>query len=385
MSNGLGMTLGTFEATPEMRALIEQVLSTGRLSYGPLCRQFEAEFAAKHGARHGILSNSGTSSLQVALQALKELHGWRDGDEVLVPALTFVATINVVYHCRLTPVLVDVEPDYYAIDPSLIERHITPRTRAIMPVHPFGQPADMDTIMEIARDRKLRVVEDSCEAMLVKSGRGDRHVGAWGDVGCFSTYIAHFITGGVGGIGICHNPDLAAKMRSLVNHGIALAQLPNGQPYDPSFLARNFRFDTIGHSFRITELEAALLIPQLAQLHTMIGERQRVAQTIGDVLSPYRSHLQLPTVRHLGAHSFMVYPIVLRHRDKRTLMDALRANGIECRDMLPLTNQPCYDFDPAAYPVSNRINHHGLYIGCHQGITDGQIIHLQEVVDEWSR
>lgn len=375
----MSYSLGTFKATPEMRALIDQVLDTGRLSYGPLSRRFENEFAQIHGAGYGVLSNSGTSSLQVALQALKELHGWADGDEVIVPALTFVATINVVYHCRLTPVLVDVDPDYYAIDPILIEEAITPKTRCIIPVHPFGQPADMVAIMRIAERADLCVIEDSCEAMFVRSGKPPEFVGSWGDVGCFSTYVAHLITGGVGGIGITNNPDIAKKMRSLVNHGISLTELPTGEQYDPTFMARNFVFDSIGHSFRVTELEAALLLPQLACGFDIIARRQENASLILDALDKYRSHIELPKVRPHTEHAWMVFPIVLRRASKVGFMRHLRRNHIECRDMLPLTNQPCYRFHPALYPASERINEQGFYIGCHQGLTPNDIAHLENV------
>lgn len=374
-------TLGTFSTTPEMRKLVDQVLTSGRLSYGPLCKQFETEFAKAHGADFGILSNSGTSSLQVALQAMRELYNWQDGDEVIVPSITFVATVNVVYHCRLKPVLVDVDPLYYAIDPELIREAITERTRCIMPVHPFGQGADMPAIMDIAQWHGLKVIEDSCEAMFVKVG--DKHVGSWGHVGCFSTYVAHIITGGIGGIGITDDHELAAKMRSLVNHGINLDQLPNGQVYDPSFLARNFSFSSIGHSFRITELEAALLLPQLARGEDIVMARRAVANAITFKLFPYVNWLRLPGVREIGQHAFMVYPIVLLRDTKHNLMVHLRKSGIECRDMLPLTTQPCYDFNPTDYPVSDNINKCGLYIGCHQDIGREQIDHLEQVFYDW--
>lgn len=363
-------SLGTFKATPPMRKLINQVLDSGRLSYGPLSRQFETRFAQMHGCEYGVLSNSGTSSLQVALQALKELYGWRDGDEVIVPALTFVATVNVVYHCRLTPVLVDVEPDYYAINPEKIEAAITPRTRCIIPVHPFGQGADMQTI-DLILDRyrySIKCIEDSCEAMFVKTG--GRYVGSWGDVGCFSTYVAHLITGGVGGIGITHNPDLSRAMRSLVNHGIDLHQMPSGNDYEPSFLARDFVFRSVGHSFRITEMEAALLLPQLDSADEIIAKRQANAARISEILRPYEEHIQLPQVRPGSSHSWMVYPILMRHVTKEPIMNYLRSRRVEVRDALPLTTQPCYKFDPRLYPVADRINHSGLYIGTHQNLDD---------------
>ncbi len=123
--------LGTFNATPEMFALVNQVLRSGRISYGPMSQEFEQRLSAVHDCQYGVLSNSGTSSLLVALQTLKALHGWNKGDEVIVPALTFVASVNVILQARLKPVLVDIESDFYGIDPAQIEKAITPKTRAI--------------------------------------------------------------------------------------------------------------------------------------------------------------------------------------------------------------------------------------------------------------
>ncbi len=137
------------------------MLNSNRLSAGPVMAQFEHEVAALHGCAYGLMLNSGTSALQVALAALRERHGWQDGDEVLVPAVTFVATSNVVLYNGLKPVFCDVEPDYFCIDPARIEERITERTRAIMPVHIGGLPCDMDPILEVAERHGLRMVEDS--------------------------------------------------------------------------------------------------------------------------------------------------------------------------------------------------------------------------------
>lgn len=377
---GIKFSLGTFTATHEMRVLMDKVLDSGRLSYGPLCREFETRFAQMHSCAYGILSNSGTSSLQVSLQALKEIHGWKDGDEVLVPALTFVATVNVVYHCNLRPVLVDVD-SYYAMNPYLIERVITSRTRCIIPIHPFGQPADMKAIKEVADRYGLKIIEDSCEAMFVR--HDGRSVGSWGDTGCFSTYVAHLITGGVGGISTTSDPDLALHIRSLVNHGIDLAELPTGESYEPSFLGRNFTFSRVGHSYRITEMEAALLLPQLDTASTMLATRVHNAARLLNILSEYDGHVQLPKTRPNSGNSWMVYPIVMREDSKVPIMSFLRQHGIECRDMLPLTNQPCYRFKQFLYPVADFINKHGFYIGCHQQLTDGAFEHIARVFEMW--
>jgi len=161
--------VGTLNLDARARELVNEVLLNNRLSYGPMSRKLEADFAKVHGCRFAVLSNSGTSALQIALQTLKELHGWNDGDEVLVPAVTFVATANIVLHNNLTPVFVDVESDMYGIDPDLMERAITPKTRAVIPVHLFGMPCDMERIQEIARAHDLKIVEDSAETMFALS------------------------------------------------------------------------------------------------------------------------------------------------------------------------------------------------------------------------
>lgn len=188
---------GTFKTTEYMRNLVNQVLDSGRISYGPLSLAFEKRFAALHQCAYAILSNSGTSSLHVALQALKEIHNWGWG-QVIVPATTFVATPNIVTHNSMTPVFVDVDPVTYNLNPALLEAAITVDTRAIIPVHLFGQPANMTEIRAIADKHGLKIIEDSCETMFVK--HGNQVVGSWGDIGCFSTYVAHLVVTGVGGV-----------------------------------------------------------------------------------------------------------------------------------------------------------------------------------------
>lgn len=371
--------VGTFRTTPRMRALVNEVLDSGRISYGPMSRAFEQQFAAIHGSRFAVLSNSGTSSLHVALQALKEMHGWADGDEVIVPALTFVATVNVVIHNGLTPVLVDVEPDYYGIDVTRIEAAITPRTRAIIPVHLFGQPCDMRSIRTIADAHDLKIIEDSCECMFV--GHHGRSTGAWGDVGCFSTYVAHLLTTGVGGLATTNDPDLAAVMRSLVNHGrdgIYIAIDDDKGKTGAALkevISRRFRFERIGHSFRITELEAALGLAQLEDWQDMIAQRRWNAAALCASLLPFTDRIQLPRQRPHTGHAWMMLPLVLRHEAKDALCNHLEAHGIETREMLPLVAQPCYAgrWDPDAYPVARWIDRSGFYIASHQDLTPEQL------------
>ncbi len=365
------VTLGTYHTTPAIRAAVNAVLDSDRLSYGPVSREYERRFAAMHGCAYGVASNSGTSSLQIALQALKEMYLWQDGDEVIVPALTFVATVNAVLHNRLTPVLVDVNPLTFNIDTSEIEAAITKRTRCILPVHLFGLPADMAMIRGLAVLHNLRIVEDSCEAMLTQA-----HL--WSDVACFSTYAAHLLVTGVGGMATTNNPDLALVMRSLVNHGIDLDEMPTGEGYDPTWLARKFRFNRIGHSFRVTELEAAIGLAQLDDLPAMITKRRQNAEYLFDRLPD-----QVCTQWMNPDHSWMVFPLVLERGSKWPLMAHLQAAGIECREMMPLTCQPCYAFREIDYPVAKRINEGGCYVGIHQDLTIEHLNYMADVIAEY--
>lgn len=375
------ITLGAYHTTPAIRSAVNAVLDSGRLSYGPVTRHYEQRFADMHGCTYGVASNSGTSSLVVALQTLKELHHWQDDDEVIVPALTFVATINAILHNRLTPVLVDIEPITYNINPWRIEDAITRRSRCILPVHLFGQPANMKVISRIARLRNLQVIEDSCEAML--ACWEDRPVGAWGDIACFSTYTAHLLVTGIGGMATTNNPDYAKVMRSLVNHGIDLTELPNGEQYDPTFLARKFRFTRIGHSFRITEIEAAIGVAQLQDLPVAIARRRENAQYLNSRLAPLTSQLMLPHTHERATHSWMVYPIVLNEGSKWPLMRHLQQHGIECREMMPLTCQPCYRFREDDYPVAKWVNRCGVYLPVAQHLTKIELDYMVDALMEY--
>lgn len=370
-----------------MFRLVNAVLRSGRLSYGRYSKEFETRFASMHGCKYGVLSNSGTSSLLVALQTLKELHGWQDGDEVIVPALTFVATVNVVLQLGLKPVLVDVERDYYGVDCFGLDRATSDKTRCILPVHTFGQPCGMNEILSYARWLGVPIIQDSCEAMLVN--HLDEPIGYWGDITCFSTYIAHLLVTGVGGLSITSNSEYAQHMRSLVNHGIDLSELPTGADYDPTWLARKFNFTRIGHSFRVTELEAAIGLAQLDDLAEIIRKRQCNAAYLTNGLKPLEDRLQLPAIRPNTEHAFMMYPIVcLQEGVRDDLCRHLERAGIGTRLMLPLVGQPCYKglWNPADYPVAQWIDRNGLYIGCHQGMTQDDLdFVIQGVLDYYER
>lgn len=373
---------GTVTISPLARHFVNKVLDSGRLSYGPYSEQFEREFATLHGCQFGILSNSGTSSLLVALQALKELHGWQEGDEIIVPALTFVASVNVVLQNGLKPILVDCEPGYYGINPALIEQAITPKTRAIMPVHTFGQPCEM---LEIPTRSELLILADSCEAMFIN--HHEQPIGYWADITCFSTYAAHLLVTGVGGMAITDNPDYAKTMRSLVNHGMSYDDLSGGDNgFTPVKTRRDFVFDRVGHSFRITEFEAALGLAQLQDWRTIISKRQENAAYLTERLTPLEDRLQLPQQRPHTGHAFMMFPLVCRQPGNRDrLTRHLEQHGIETRRMLPLTCQPVYRqwCNEADYPVAKWINENGFYLGCHQNLTTDDLDYVVEKIGDF--
>jgi dTDP-4-amino-4,6-dideoxygalactose transaminase len=388
-----GRQLGVGDVTiGEME--IQNVLDTlrkGRLSYGHYTASFEREFAHDHDRKYAVFCNSGTSALQVALQALKERDEWADDDEVLVPAVTFIASSNVVLQNRLRPVFVDVDPVFFEIDPGQIEQHLTRKTRAIMPVHLFGQSCDMEPIQAVARERGLRIIEDSCEAMFVR--HKGRPVGSWGDVACFSTYVAHLIVTGVGGLALTDDPDLAILIRSLINHGrdgIYLSADAD-RTDDPrklwDIVDRRFSFVSVGHSYRATEMEAALGLAQLQRKEDLIATRQRNAAYLTDKLRRLEEYLQLPQIRPQTEHAFMMYPIVIRapRISRDDLVRFLEERGIETRYLMPLINQPIYrkifgDIE-SLYPVASAVTRRGFYVGCHQGLTIQDLDYIIETFE----
>ena len=372
---------------------VQDVLDSRRLTYGPYHRKFEARFSELHKCRYSIFCNSGTSALQVALHAIRELRDFEPGAEVLVPAITFVATANIVVQNGLTPIFVDVDPLYYCIDPNLIEKHITNRTRAIIPVHMFGQPADMDPIMDIARKRDLAVIEDSCECMFA-SYRG-ASVGSIGDAAAFSTYASHLLTTGVGGFVTTSDGDVAAISKSLMNHGRdgIYTNIDDDSTEDMgqlfNIVDRRFSFVRQGYSYRATEFEAAIGVAQLEDYEEMVRSRRERADWFADGLGDLGDRLQLPAVREGSEHNFMMYPLVVRDEtiERDDLVHFLEEHGIETRRMMPLIDQPVYVdmFGPMEhrYPVASWINRCGFYVACHPGLDRADVDHICEWVHQY--
>jgi perosamine synthetase len=325
------ITKALFEA--DDLAAIQEPLKSGWVVQGPFVAAFERGFSDWSGSAHSMATTSCTTSMQLAVAALK----LGPGDEVIVPSFTWVATANVVEHLGARPVFVDIDLATYNIDPAAIEAAITPRTVGIIPVHLFGQPAAMDRIMAIAQRHGLWVVEDA--ACGFDSWLDGRHVGTFGDFGCFSFHPRKSITTGEGGMVTTASAERAAMIRTLRDHGASRSDLDRHQQTH-SFLLAEYRH--LGFNFRMTDLQGALGTTQLAKA-ARIMEGRRAAAAWYDALLTGVEWLQRPhrdaRVRH-GEQSYVCLfqpePVTMASCDRifaqrNDGMAALEARGIITR------------------------------------------------------
>jgi len=394
--NRQNLGVGCVTINNKAKEYVNQVLSANRLSYGSFLKKFEKKVSRAHGAKFGIAVNSGTSALRIAIACLKETEKWHNGDEIIIPAVTFICDVNVVIDHGLKPVFVDVDPRTYNINPEKIEEKIGKKTKAIMAVHLFGQPAEMTPIMKLARKYKLKVIEDSCETMFVRY-RGKR-VGSFGDIACFSTYAAHLVTTGVGGLAITSSKKYAAILRSLANHGrdgiyisIDDDKSKKGRAL-AEIIAKRFKFIRPGYSFRLTELEGALGCAQLATVNKIIAQRRHNARYLVQQLKKLGHYFQPPWHPAYAGHAYMMFPIVIKKGSgikKIALVNYLEAQGIETRNMLPLINQPfckkMFKIKQTDYPVADWINRNGFYIGCHQQMNRLELDYIVKQINNFVR
>ncbi|WP_025774180.1 LegC family aminotransferase [Neomoorella thermoacetica] len=323
------------------RDYILKALASGYVSSaGPLVREFEQRFAAYLGISHAVAVVNGTAGLHLALKLL----GIGPGDEVIVPALTFIATVNPVVYVGARPVAVDVDPRTWNIDPAAIEKAITKHTRAIIPVHLYGNPADMDAILGLAREYGLYVIEDATEAL--GSTYKGKKTGTFGHIGVFSFNGNKIITTGGGGMLVTEDPELARRARILVNQG----REPGETEYEHK---------EIGFNYRLTNLQAALGLAQLERLPEFLAAKRRNAAI-------YRRELQgIPGVdwqQELpGTESnwwlFSILIIAEKYGESReALMARLSGRGIQFRPLFkPIPLQPCYShysFPPCPVAVN---------------------------------
>jgi perosamine synthetase len=371
--------------SPLQKRLVNECLDNNRLSYGKMTREFEKEWAKMHKIKYALFCNSGTSALQVSIHALKEKYDWQDGDEILCPALTFVASMNVILHNQMKPVFVDIEPDYFSMDADKIEEVLTKKTKAILVVHLLGHPALMDKIMKIAKKYKLKVIEDSCEVVAATFNK--QSVGSFGDVSCFSTYASHLVVTGVGGFACTNDPDLAVRIKGLYNHGRdgVYNSIDDDDKNSIQMINNRFNFIHSGYSYRATELESALGIGHMKRFAVELKERRENAKYLTKKLKGLEGlgYLILPRIHPLATHSFMLYGIVLSGGvPRKPILDYLEKHKIATRYMMPLLNQPIvkqlFGEIEDKYPVAKYMDDNAFLVGIHSGLDFKDLDYLAE-------
>jgi perosamine synthetase len=298
------------------------VLRTPRLSIGPKMEEFERSIADLVGVPHGIAVSSGTAGLHLCLRAL----GVGEGDEVILPSFTFISAGNVILYERARPVFVDIEQRTLNLDPGKLERSITPKTRAIIVVHTFGHPADLDPIMDIARKHGVPVIEDACEA--IGARYGGRAVGGIGDFGVFGFYPNKPITTGEGGMVVTRDSQMAATMRALRNQGRREAD---------GWLDHRL----LGYNYRLSELNCARGVGQMKRIDDILDRREAIAIQYSEELQAIPEVTTPPLKVSDGRVCWFVYVVRLGNRD--AILKQLTEQGIGCaRYFAPLHLQPLF-------------------------------------------
>ncbi|WP_028059329.1 DegT/DnrJ/EryC1/StrS family aminotransferase [Candidatus Solirubrobacter pratensis] len=318
----------------EAEALAE-VIASGWVSQGPRVQAFENAFAARVGAEHAIATTNCTTALHLALYA----SGVGPGDEVIVPSLSFIATANAVWHCGATPVFADVEPLTYNLDPVAAERAITPRTKAIMPVHQIGLPADMDGFFAIGERHGVKIIEDA--ACAIGATYKGRPIGSLESPACFSLHPRKVITSGEGGMITTNDGALADRLRKLRQHAMDLSDLARHNAKDILFESYPER----GWNTRMTDMQAALGLCQLQALDEIVAERKRQADRYTAALAsipllepPYEPGYAVRTWQSYAVRVSPSAPI-----DRTELMRRLLHDGVATRrGVMAIHHEPAY-------------------------------------------
>ncbi|MBL8330483.1 MAG: aminotransferase class I/II-fold pyridoxal phosphate-dependent enzyme [Rubrivivax sp.] len=354
------------DLTGNEKAYLNECIDTSWVSWrGRFVTEFENRFAQRAGTVNAISVCNGTLALHLALLAL----GIGPEDEVIVPTLTYVASANVVMYCGATPVFVDSDRDTWQVDPEDIRRHITPRTRAIMPVHLYGQACEMDAIMAIAREHRLFVIEDCAEA-LGTLYRG-RHVGSFGDISGFSFFGNKTITTGEGGMVVTDDQTLAQRSRHFRGQGLADH--------------REYWHDVVGYNYRMTNVAAAIGLAQLERMDSFLAAKRRLAALYRRELAglPLRFQGELPHTEH--SH-WMVSVVVDKPADRDPLRAHLAAAGIETRPLFyPVHTMPMYAKTYRRHPVAEDLAWRGVNLPSWPGLSDDALARICDSVRGYFR
>jgi len=356
----------------DIDTVIQEVIDSCQFINGPAVRQFQEALEKYLGVRHVIPCANGTDALQVSMMALD----LQPGDEVITASFTFIATAEVIALLKLTPVLVDVDPDIFNIDPVAIERAITPKTKAIVPVHLFGQSADMEAIMAIARKHNLYVIEDNCQAIgadYIFSDGSRKKAGTIGHIGCTSFFPSKNLgCYGDGGSILTDDDVLAQKLRSIVNHGMVV----------------RYYHDMVGVNSRLDSIQAAVLKTKLQHLDEYARKRNAAASYYDNA---FRNHpkIKIPARFPHSTHVFHQYTMILHEGvDRKGLIDYLAYKEIPAMIYypVPLHLQKAY-IDPrykeGDFPVTEAISHQVISLPMHTELSEEQLKHITTSVLEF--
>jgi len=333
----------------EFKYLTDAFMSTWISSSGEYIGRFEKEFSKYSDCHYGVAVSNGTVAIHLALVAL----GIGEGDEVIVPDLTFAATINTVLHANATPVIVDVEENSWCIDPKEIEKAITPKTKAIIPVHIYGQSCDMNAIMKIAKKYNLKVIEDCAEAH--GAMYGGKKVGSFGDIGCFSFYGNKVITTGEGGMCVTKSPELDEKMRVLRDHGMSKT--------------KRYWHDVIGYNYRMTNLQAAIGLAQLERIDEIHKNRKLYEKNYKEILDP-KSFTFQQDIDNRTRITWLVSVLLDENINREEYIKKLKTKGIDGRPFFyPLSDMEIYkEYCKNETPVTHKLSKIGLNLPTYESL-----------------
>ena len=337
----------------EKRYVLECLDTTWISSKGRFIPEFEGRFASHCGVSHATSVCNGTVALHLALVTL----GVGTGDEVIVPSLTYVASVNAITYTGATPVFVDSLPDTWQMDPADVERKINPRTRAIMAVHLYGHPCDMAALQSLARQHHVYLVEDCAEA--IGTSFQGRHVGGFGDIGTFSFYGNKSITTGEGGMVVTNDPTLNDRAVHLRGQGLAIH--------------RQYWHDVIGYNYRMTNICAAIGLAQLEQVDGFLARKRQIAQRYRAGLQglDVEFHAEVGEVRH----SYWMCSLLVSHAvDRDRLREHLERAGVETRPLFyPVHTMPMYAARFRSLPVAEDLGRRGINLPSWPGLSDEQV------------
>jgi perosamine synthetase len=348
--------------------LVRECIETNWVSSeGRFIPEFERKWAGYCGAASGVAVSNGTTALQIAMKAL----GLEPGSEVIIPSYTIISCATAVLEAGCVPVLVDSDPDTWCMDIEQVAAAITPRTRAIMPVHMFGHPVDMRQIMRLAEKHDLRIVEDAAEAHGAEVE--GRRVGSFGEMACFSFYANKIITTGEGGMVLASQEIYEARLRSLRNLAFRAD--------------RRFYHTEIGYNYRLTNMQAAIGVAQVDRIDEHISKKRSMAEAYRVRLSDL-PQIALPVEREWAKNVYWMYCLILADDvpfDAAEFARRLRAKGIDTRPLfLGMHEQPVLQarglFEGASYPVAERLARRGLYVPSGLTLTEEQIDRVSAAV-----